>query len=144
LELASAARRGLIAALALAVIILLVMGLARTRRERVAGHAFPLPSPENRVLVEVLNASGRQGLARQATRALRRQGLDVIYFGNAEDGSRLDTTRVLVRRGEPGRAEQVARALGVGKVEQATDTLRRVDVTVLLGRDFPGTGELHP
>ncbi len=128
----------------MAGLIALVLLVARSRREHLAGHAFPLPSPNDRVLVEVLNASGRQGLARQATRLLRRRGLDVIYFGNAEGVSGLESTRVLSRRGDPGRARRVAQALGTGRVAEQPDSLRRVDVTVLLGKDFEGAADLRP
>ncbi len=144
MELAPAPRRALIGAGALAILILGWALLTRSRREHVEGHAFPLPSPEDRVLVEVLNASGRQGLAREATRLLRRRGLDVIYFGNAEGLSGLESTRVLARRGDPARARRVAEALGTGRVAEQPDSLRRVDVTVLLGKDFRGEPDLHP
>ena len=103
-------------------------------RERVTGHAYPLPAPDRRVTIEVLNASGRAGLARGATRVLRRRGLDVVFFGNADAPA--DSTRILVRRGDPGAGRDVRDALGLGRVAIEPDTLRRVDVSVILGRDF--------
>ena len=45
---------------------------------------YPIPSPDHRVTVEVLNGGRRAGAARAATRLLRRQGLDVVFFGNAD------------------------------------------------------------
>lgn len=87
-----------------------------------------------RVVVEVLNASGRPGLARQVTRLLRQRGLDVIYFGNAP--GRQDSTLVLVRRGPLSQGSRVARVLGRGGVVARPDSLPRVDVTVLLGADY--------
>jgi hypothetical protein len=65
---------------------------------------------------------------------LRRRGLDVVSFGNA-DGA-VDSTRVIVRRGDLGRGREVRSALGGGRIVVEPDTLRRVDVTVLLGADF--------
>lgn len=107
------------------------------RRDRVEGHAYDIPSAENRVLVEVLNGTLRQGLARQGTRQLRRQGLDVIYFGMAD--APVDSTRILLRRGARDAAERVRGTLGVGTISLVPDSLRRVDVTVILGWDFqPG------
>ncbi|HEX2220543.1 MAG TPA: LytR C-terminal domain-containing protein [Gemmatimonadales bacterium] len=97
-------------------------------------HAYPIPSPERRVTVEVLNGSRRAGAARAATRMLRRRGLDVVFYGNAE--SPVESTRVIVRRGDPGRARDVRQALGAGQVVLEPDTLRRVDVSVILGPDF--------
>ena len=116
--------------------------LDRPPRERVRGHAYAIPSPARRVTVEVLNGTRRAGVARAATRMLRRRGLDVVYFGNAEE--RADSTRVIVRRGDPGRGRDVREALGAGRIVVEPDTLRRVDVSVILGQDFRPRGEMHP
>ena len=98
---------------------------------------YPIPSPGHRVTVEVLNGGGRAGAARAATRLLRRHGLDVVFFGNAAEAT--DSTRVIVRRGDQVRGRQVRQALGVGRIVVEPDTLRRVDVSVILGPDFlPG------
>lgn len=96
--------------------------------------------------VEVLNGTGTSGLARLGTRVLRAQGLDVIFFGNGSgDSSAAALTRVLIRRpGGRKAAEQVRSALGVGTIVEAIDTLRRVDVSVILGRDFHPSLPLHP
>jgi hypothetical protein len=120
----------------------LVIRLTPPERERVTGHAYPLPAPDRRITVEVLNASGRAGLARGATRLLRRRGLDVVFFGNADDAA--DSTRIVVRRGDPGAGRDVRDALGMGRVTIVPDTLRRVDVSVILGRDFRIRGDVHP
>jgi len=67
----------------------------------------------------------------------------VVFFGNAE--TKEDSTRVIIRRGvAQGPAERVANALGGGKIERELDTLRRVDVTVILGDDYRPPPELHP
>lgn len=100
-----------------------------------SGHAYDIPSGPDRTQVEVLNGSGRTGLARLGARRLRRFGVDVVYFGNADSVGR-DTTQIILRRGDRDRAEQVKQALGAGAIGVQTDTLRRVDVTVILGRDF--------
>ena len=93
-----------------------------------------IPSPERRVTVEVLNGSRRAGAARAATRKLRRRGLAVVCYGHAE--AALETTRVVVRRGDPGRAREVRQVLGTGEIVLQPDTLRRVDLSVILGPDF--------
>ena len=102
--------------------------------------------------VEVLNASGRAGDAKVATRLLRRAGIDVVYFGNApptlptpptpptDPLSRLDSTRIIVRRGLATAGERVRAALGVGRVEVRLDSARLLDVSVLLGADFSPRG----
>ena len=95
--------------------------------------AVPLLGGDH-IVVEVLNASGRRGLARTATRALRQAGFDVVYFGTVPDS--IGATVVLARRGDSLAAVRVARALGSGHPGVRTDTLLRVDVTVLLGGDY--------
>lgn len=133
MELTPSTRRRLTAGgVLLAIVVVVLLGRA-LRRDRVEGHAFDIPSADGRIVVEVLNGSGKTGLGRLGTRRLRRMGLDVVYFGNA---GATDTTQVIARRGDQGRAEKVRDALGVGKVLVQPDTLRRVDVSVVLGADY--------
>jgi hypothetical protein len=139
----------ILALIALSVVGGTVAAVARHPRARVAApplleHAYPIPSPDHRIMVEVLNTTSRPGLARAATRTLRRRGLDVVFFGNGELPGRLDSTRVIARRGDRSAAERVARALGEGVVRVQTDTLRRVDVSVLLGDDYQAPADGHP
>ena len=142
MELPPASRRWLIAGgLLLAVLVLILAGRA-LRRDRIEGHAFDIPTGDGRIVVEVLNGSGRNGLARLGTRRLRRMGLDVVYFGGAD--VRVDSTRVIVRRGDHRRADRVRTALGAGQVVVQLDTLRRVDVSVILGPDFQPDEEGRP
>ncbi|MEO8293882.1 MAG: LytR C-terminal domain-containing protein [Gemmatimonadota bacterium] len=134
------ARIGLIAAGALLLVTGVVLA-ARLKRDQVPGHAYAVPSADNRIIIEVMNGTGRQGLGRTVTRILRQQGLDVVLFGNADS---TDSTRIVVRRGDRKAAETVARALGTGQVIEQIDTLRRVDVSVILGYDYKPAGEIHP
>lgn len=94
-----------------------------------------VPGEPERIVVEVLNSSPAVGLARAATRRLRDSGLDVVYYGS-DTTDALDSTEVLLRRGDSRAAERVARALGAGRVRSAPDPSRLVDVSVRLGRDF--------
>jgi len=94
------------------------------------------------VTVEVLNTTGRSGLARVATMRLRERGIDVVAFGNASEP--LDSTLLVVRRGDEREAERVRRALGLGRVLVDRDSSLFLDVTVLLGADFATTLELDP
>ena len=98
------------------------------------------------VTVEVLNASDRPGLAKTATRLLRRAGIDVLAFGNApESTGTLDSTRILVRRGSAAVGERVRKALGRGRVAVELDSRKLLDASVLLGADFaPARLEFHP
>jgi len=133
-ELSSGARRWLIAGGLLLITVALFLLARSLRRDRVEGHAFDIPTGDNRIIVEVLNGSGRSGLARLGARRLRRQGIDVVLFGTAD--SMVDSTRVILRRGEKVRADRVQDALGIGRIREARDSLRLVDVTVILGPDF--------
>lgn len=134
-------RRALIGAgVALLVIALLLL---RSAPRTLPDHAYPVPGESDRLEVEVLNGSGRSGAARTATRVLRQGGLDVVFFGNADESAR-ETTRLLVRRGDSTAARKAARLLGVGATEWAPDSTRRVDLTVILGTDFRPPDALHP
>lgn len=97
--------------------------------------ARAVPGERDGVVVEVFNATPSVGLARTATARLRDAGLDVVYFGS-EAGPALDSTEVLVRRGDAAAGARAARALGLGRVRLAPDPGRLVDVTIRLGRDF--------
>jgi hypothetical protein len=114
----------------------LFAGLEVGGPEASAAAVEPPRAPAERVRVEVLNAAGVPGLARAATERLRQQGFDVVYYGNAS-GFGPDTSRVLDRLGRLDVAVAVADALGVGAVSLAPDTSLYVDVTVVLGRDWP-------
>jgi hypothetical protein len=85
--------------------------------------------------IEVLNASGRAGLARAATDRLRGGGFDVVFFGNAA-GFSGDSTLVLDRTGDDAVARAVARYLGTSNVRTQRDSTLLVDATVILGRDW--------
>ncbi len=115
------------------------------RGDRAGATAFPIPGERGpRVVVEVLNASGRPGLARTGTRVLRRAGIDVVYFGNAPATGILDSTQILIRRGAAGVGQRIRGALGVGRVVVEPDSTRLLDASVLLGTDFAPRLELHP
>ena len=111
-----------------------VAALASCREEPHATPVIGAATGGPRVTVEVLNASGRPGFARYGTLALRDAGLDVVAFGTADTS--VDTTVVLVRRGNRDAGERVARALPPAVIRMAPDSIPRVDVTVLLGKSW--------
>ena len=93
-----------------------------------------IPGEGNRITVEVLNGTTMNGLARQVTRQLRRQGIDVVYFGSAASPD-ADSTLVIARRGDTAAAGIVRKALGVGTITDEASAQLLLDVTVVLGRD---------
>jgi hypothetical protein len=125
--------------------LFLAVLVVRTRSARKAApdHAFPIPGERDHSQVEVLNGSARPGLARTVTRVLREGGLDVVFFGTADIPS-TDSTLLLVRRGDSTAARRAARLLGTGKLQWAPDTLRRVDLTVIVGADYKPPADIHP
>jgi hypothetical protein len=132
-------RRRLIRRAAAVVALLVVAGgvvLARrgpsTRAPQAVRQRVDAEAPAGvRIRVEVLNATRVRGLARRATMHLRDRGFDVVNVGTSRDVR--DSTLVLDRSGHGDWAGLVARALGGARVEQAPDSSRYLDVTVLIG-----------
>lgn len=124
--------------LVLAFIISFAVGL------RTAGTASPdLPAddvietppllPAGRI--EVLNASGRSGLARAATVQLRQGGFDVVFFGTA--AAPRDSSVVIARSTSHAVARAAARRLDIAHVQTQIDTSLYLDATVIIGKDWP-------
>lgn len=111
-----------------------LVAILSPRRDRGLPPSLALSTSGPPVLAEVWNRSKRPGLARLVTGVLRERGVDVVFFGSTTES--MDSTTVLVRRGEVARGHEVARLIGHARVIVAIDTLLRVDVTVLIGRDY--------
>ncbi len=104
----------------------------------------PEDEPGGLLQVELLNASGRQGLALAATKALRAQGLDVVAFGNAPTEE--ETTLLIDRGAWPARAERAARAIGCPDAEVLArpDPRAAAPVAIVFGRDFKRCKKISP
>ena len=140
-------RQLLIGGVALAAVALGVFGVRRMGRSEVRavqGDTTSAPQGQ-RVVVEVLNASGVGGLARRATFLLRDRGFDVVFFGN-DPGGRRSETLVIDYTGKPEAAERMARVVGGAQIEQGKDSLQRgLDLTVKLGSTYrPPDEAFHP
>ena len=125
------------AALAVAVVAALVgfgSMLLGLRGGEAAADGAP-PEHGGGARVEVLNAAGVPGLAREGTRRLRDAGFDVVYFGNAGGEARGESL-VLDRTGNLQTAQAVARALNIPRVRSEPDPQLYLDVSVVLGRDW--------
>lgn len=92
------------------------------------------PRGDKPIVAETLNGTDSPGLAAQAAKILRLQGVDVMALGQAAPRSR---TAVYDRIGEFESAARVRAALGCPTAITATriDALRGVDVSVELGGD---------
>ncbi len=91
-------------------------------------------SRAERLRVEVLNGTGRSGLAHAARRALLARGVDVVSVGNA-DRFDYDASIVVVRHRDAG-VEALARAIGCERVVEQIDEDALEDAEVILGADW--------
>jgi hypothetical protein len=105
-------------------------------RPGVAPVRVPIPDVfGERIRVEVLNGSGINGMAREATGLLRDRGFDVVEVGNWSSFDE-DSTFVLARTGDLDGARRVAEAVGVRRVRAEPDSNLFADVSVVLGKDW--------
>lgn len=123
--------------------VLVLLGAAAWWAARGPSPDRPWPIPGDAPgtpVVEVLNATEVDGLAREITRRLRRRGIDVVSFGSATRRD-LDSTVILVRRGDSTAATAVRDALGIGRIAVELDSRLLLDATILVGRDLaPAAG----
>lgn len=87
------------------------------------------------IRVEVLNGAGIAGLAQRMTDFLRREGFDVIDFGNAETFNYYETV-VLVRSEDRTAAKLLAAAVNTTNVVEQKNLFLTLDVTLIIGRDY--------
>lgn len=108
-------------------------------RPLAAGPQTParLVPPGIRIKVEILNATKVKGLARKATMFMRDRGFDVVAVGTTSEQQA--NTLILDRSHHPEWAALAARAFNA-RVEERPDSLRYLDVTVLVGADWHPPG----
>jgi hypothetical protein len=90
--------------------------------------------PKQPIRIELLNGSGRAGLAGELASYLRDGGFDVLEVSNAER-SDYRTTLVVNRTERPEPGTVVAEYLGTRHVIQQISSQEMIDVTVIVGRD---------
>lgn len=87
------------------------------------------------IKVQVLNGSGKSGVARAVRDKLVRNGFNVVEFGNA-DFQDYEQTVILDRTGNIKKSLYVARVLNCGNVYPKINHFILVDVTVIVGKDY--------
>lgn len=102
-----------------------------------------IPGEGDSPVVEVLNTTRTDGVAREVTRRLRGAGIDVVYYGTDWSLS-VDSTQIVIRSGDSAAALAVRRALGFGRLVWEPDPKLLLDATVLLGQDAASSLHLHP
>lgn len=112
------------------------LGRADGTRPAIDTELEVIDAPVRAGRVEVLNGSGRSGLARAVTGRLRTAGFDVVYFGNAPADAD-DSTTVFARVRDDATARAVAEHLGIARVRTEPDTTLYLEATVLIGVDWP-------
>jgi hypothetical protein len=85
--------------------------------------------------LEVLNGTGKTGLAMETAMGLRRMGIDVLVVGDAE---RYDFSESILidRRGNPALMKKLSRLLGCRRVLKQVQPRPLVDATLIIGRDM--------
>jgi hypothetical protein len=104
---------------------------------------LPIPGEGDKIEVEVLNATRVDGLARAMTLQLRRAGIDVVFFGTARE-TPLDSTLILMRRGDTTFGTRIRKVLGTGKIVMQPDASLLLDASVLLGLDLVSSRCIQP
>ncbi len=95
------------------------------------------PPATRRIQVEVLNGCGVAGLAKEVTKYLRKQNIDVVGSGNYKNFA-VEKSFILDRIGNPERSGQAAKLLGI-PAEQIVKRIApelQLDVTIVIGKDY--------
>lgn len=89
--------------------------------------------------LQILNGNGQPGIGQDIATRLVPAGFKVVLTGNA-DRFDYDETRVLVYADDEATlasGRQIVDLLGVGRVELSRTPQSVVDITIVVGRDFP-------
>jgi LytR cell envelope-related transcriptional attenuator len=117
---------------AIGILLLLIAAFAVSAALRVGPQ--PVGKPKRPVRIELLNGSGRPGLAGELASYLRDGGFDVLEVSNA-DRSDYPVTLVVNRGAPPEPGKVVAEYLGTRHVIHQIGSAEMIDVTVIVGRD---------
>ena len=117
---------------AIGLLLLLIAAFAVSATLRVGPK--PSAAPKHPIRIELLNGSGRPGLAGELASYLRDGGFDVLDVSNA-DRSDYRNTLVVNRTESTVSGRIVAEYLGTRHLIQQVGTQEMIDVTVIVGRD---------
>jgi polyisoprenyl-teichoic acid--peptidoglycan teichoic acid transferase len=93
--------------------------------------------------LQLLNGNGVPGIGAEVAAVLQPAGYRVLLTGNA-DRFTYEVTRIVVHDEDPetlAAARDVRDRLGVGEVERSGTPQSVVDLTIVIGRDFPPAGD---
>lgn len=98
------------------------------------------PDLESRIRVGILNGNGGVGVTEEAARLLIPGGYRVVYTENADNFEYNETLIVFYRTPDERVARDIQSRLGRGKLVFNTEIQDVVDILIVLGKDFPGSG----
>ncbi len=98
------------------------------KKEKVKGLTVPS------ITAEVWNATDEPRLAFKIAKFLRRQGIDVVRWGNYE--RRKESTLLIDRTGNLEKAQRVAKILSVKDIITYIEPATTIDLSVIVGEDF--------
>lgn len=130
----------LIIGLALCVVLMLSSFITRIVTPPVESELDANTQPTNEVeqaiQVNVLNACGKNGLAKEVQNFLMERGYDVVSIGNYDE--KLENSMIVDRLGDISSANKVAYALGVNDsaITCSIDSAMFVRATVIVGKDY--------
>jgi hypothetical protein len=102
-----------------------------------ATEAVQVTNIRKSIILEVLNGCGEPGVASKFSDYIRHDGFDVLYIGNAKRKN-FERTLLIDRTNNPGKTEELRLALMLdsSRVVLEKDSLRMVDLTLIIGHDF--------
>lgn len=92
--------------------------------------------------LQILNGNGIPGIGQQVAERLIPAGFEVVLTGNADSFDH-PRTRILIYSDDPEQrriAAEIRELLGVGEIQRSETPQSVVDVTIIVGRDFPPGG----
>lgn len=89
------------------------------------------------IQLEILNGHGKPGLAQDFTRALRKNGFDVVETGNFKNFD-MENTVLIARTINDENAQRVAEAIGIHPKYVFTEASEDfyLDATIVIGSDY--------
>jgi hypothetical protein len=111
----------------------------RDRLQKFVSGIFPgaKAAAAARPRVQILNGTGELELAQRVAQKLVPAGVEVTLTGNANPLGQLQTQVIYYEADKRAMAQKVRDALGVGVLVRNRNRTDVVDVTVIVGKDFP-------
>lgn len=100
----------------------------------------PFPVGVGRSRTRILDGVGERGLASQAANLIVPAGAEITTVGNDDEFGQATTRVIYFDDADEPRAQAFRDALGVGEVVEGEAGSESIDVTVILGEDFGGSG----